>query len=39
LTVEQTTPLPAEMPAGEKRGNLTLRVEQPVATRVVYHLN
>jgi len=39
LTIEQTTPLPAGMPPDEKRGNLTLTGEHPVATRAVYHLN
>ena len=38
LTVEQSTALPAEMPQGEKRGNLTLTVERPTATRAVYSL-
>ncbi|MEO8370945.1 MAG: beta-galactosidase [Candidatus Solibacter sp.] len=38
LVVEQTTPLPAEVPAAEKRGNLTLSVELGV-TRVVYQVN
>ncbi len=39
LTVEQSTPLPPEILAGEKRGNLTLTVERPAATRAVYGLN
>jgi len=39
LTIEQTTPLPADMPPGEKRGNLTLSVQHPMATRVIYHVN
>ncbi len=39
LIVEQSTPLPAGMPAAEKRGNLTLSVEHPAATRAVYQLN
>ena len=39
LTVEQSTPLPPESLAGEKRGNLTLTVERPAPTRAVYGLN
>ncbi len=39
LTVEQSTPLPAETLTGEKRGNLTLTVERPAPTRAVYRLN
>ncbi len=39
LTVEQSTPLPPEVLAGEKRGNLTLTVERPAPTRAVYGLN
>ena len=39
LTVEQSTPLPAEILATEKRGNLTLTVERPTPTRAVYKLN
>ena len=38
LTVEQSTPLPPESLAGEKRGNLTLTVERPAPTRAVYGL-
>jgi hypothetical protein len=38
LTVEQSTPLPPETLAGEKRGNLTLKVERPAPTRAVYGL-
>ncbi|MCX6628837.1 MAG: beta-galactosidase [Candidatus Solibacter sp.] len=39
LTVEQSTPLPPETLATEKRGNLTLTVEHPAATRAVYGLH
>jgi hypothetical protein len=39
LTVEQSTPLPPETLTSEKRGNLTLTVERPAATRAVYGLN
>jgi hypothetical protein len=39
LTVEQSTPLPAEILTTEKRGNLTLMVERPTPTRAVYKLN
>jgi hypothetical protein len=38
LTVDQTTPLPAAAPAAEKRGNTTLSVTHPAATRAVYTL-
>jgi hypothetical protein len=38
LTIEQSTPLPPETLAGEKRGNLTLTVERPAPTRAVYGL-
>src|SRR5450432_1005036 len=38
LTVDQTTPLPAETPAPEKRGNTSLIVTHPSATRAVYTL-
>ena len=39
VTVEQSTPLPPETLAGEKRGNLTLTVDRPAPTRAVYGLN
>ena len=38
LTVEQSTPLPPETLATEKRGNLTLTVERPAPTRALYGL-
>jgi len=39
ITVDQTVPLPAESLAPEKRGNTTLSVTHPSATRAVYTLN
>ncbi len=38
LTIEQTTPLPPEVPTGEKRGNTTLKVERTSPGRAVYTL-
>jgi hypothetical protein len=38
LTVEQSTPLPAEILSPEKRGSTSLKVERPAATRAVYSL-
>jgi hypothetical protein len=38
LTVEQSTPLPPENLAGEKRGNITLKIERPAPVRAVYSL-
>jgi hypothetical protein len=38
LMVEQSTPLPPETLASEKRGNLTLTVERPSPMRAVYGL-
>jgi hypothetical protein len=38
LTVEQSTPLPTENLASEKRGNITLKVERPTPGRAVYGL-
>ena len=38
LTVEQSIPLPPETLAGEKRGNITLKVERPTPGRAVYGL-
>jgi hypothetical protein len=38
LTIEQTTPLPAEVLTNEKRGNTSLTVERPSAGRAVYIL-
>ncbi|MCU1236978.1 MAG: glycoside hydrolase, family 35, partial [Candidatus Solibacter sp.] len=38
LTIEQTTPLPAEVLTNEKRGNTPLTVERPSAGRAVYIL-
>ena len=39
LTIQQSNPLPAELPGPEKRGNVTLTVERPAATRSVFTLN
>jgi hypothetical protein len=39
VTVDQTTPLPAETPVPEKRGNTSLTVTRPSPTRAVYTLN
>ena len=39
VTVDQTTPLPAETAAPEKRGNTTLTITRPSPTRAVYSLN
>ena len=38
LTIEQSTPLPAETLSSEKRGNTTLAIEHPASTRAVYTL-
>jgi hypothetical protein len=38
LTVEQSTPLPAELLSSEKRGNTTLTVEHPSPARAAYTL-
>jgi hypothetical protein len=38
LTLDQTVPLPAAMPQPEKRGNTSLSVTHPSATRAVYTL-
>ena len=38
LTIEQSTPLPPEVPTGEKRGNTTLKVERTSPGRAVYTL-
>jgi hypothetical protein len=39
LTIEQTTPLPPEALAPERRGNINLAIEHPSATKAVYTLN
>jgi hypothetical protein len=39
VTVDQTTPLPAETPPQEKRGNTTLTVTRPSPTRAIFTLN
>ena len=39
LMVEQSSPLPAESLAAEKRGNTAFTVQRPSATRAVYSLN
>jgi hypothetical protein len=38
LTIEQSTPLPAEILTPEKRGNTTLTIEHPSPTRSTYVL-
>jgi Glycosyl hydrolases family 35 len=38
LTIEQSVPLPEEMPKTEKRGNTTLTLERPSPTRAIYTL-
>ncbi|MDR3704108.1 MAG: beta-galactosidase [Candidatus Sulfopaludibacter sp.] len=38
LTIEQTSPLPADNLTAQKQGNLTLSVEHPSPTRAVYTL-
>ena len=38
LTVEQSTPLPPENLASEKRGNITLKIERSAPGRAVYSL-
>ncbi len=38
LTIEQTSPLPADNLAPLKQGNITLSIEHPIATRAVYTL-
>jgi hypothetical protein len=38
LAIEQYTPLPAQMPPGEKRGNVSLTVVRSSPTRAVYTL-
>jgi hypothetical protein len=39
LTIEQTTPLPADALSSEKRGGATLTIARPSPTRVTYTLN
>ncbi|HEY2017409.1 MAG TPA: beta-galactosidase [Bryobacteraceae bacterium] len=39
LTIDQTTPLPADGLAPERRGNIGLTIAHPSATRSVYTLN
>jgi hypothetical protein len=39
LTIEQTSPLPADRLSSEKRGGATLTIVRPSATRVTYTLN
>jgi hypothetical protein len=38
LTIEQTSPLPADAPISEKRGGATLTVARPAPTRSTYSL-
>ena len=38
LTIEQTTPLPADGLTPDKRGNASLTIERPSATKAVYTL-
>ena len=38
LTIEQSTPLPADKLTGERRGNLEFRIEHPAAARAAYSL-
>jgi hypothetical protein len=39
LTVEQSAPLPSELPSAVKRGNITLSVEHPSLTKAVFRLD
>ena len=39
LTIEQTTPLPADNVTPQKRGNVTLSIERPSANRAVYTIH
>jgi hypothetical protein len=39
LTIEQSTPLPADRLTGEKRGNVTLSIERNSPASAVYRLN
>jgi hypothetical protein len=38
ITIDQSTALPAQLPGSEKRGNISLTVARPSATRAVYSL-
>ena len=39
LTIEQSSPLPADRLSSEKRGGATLTIARPSATRATYTLN
>ncbi len=39
LTIDQTTPLPADRLTGEKRGNVTLTIDRATRTHTVYTLH
>jgi hypothetical protein len=39
LTIEQSSPLPADRLTSEKRGGATLTIARPSPTRVTYRLN